>query len=364
MNHDSLIERNTSSIPSDYGNPLEEYDAIESSAGIIRLPDSSVLSLRGKNAEQFLNGLVSNDVKSLEPGQGTLAAFLDVAGKVQALTRIYKAQDGDSTEFLLELESVNAAKTLRNLSRFVLAGEFFVDDLTNSLSIISIQGPKSASLIAELCGEELPDERYSHKMILVRGTPVRIARNARCANSGIDIFAPADQASKVWDALLDASARSRLGAMPIGRTVFDMARIEAGIPREPEDITPENILNETGLESAISYTKGCYLGQEIVARIHWRGQPARRLCGLALETIVDSEVPPVATELFSPEDRKVGRLTSITQSFGLNRTIALGYVHKYHITPGTRLTLKSDEQAVGTAEVVALPFIKRQEGLQ
>lgn len=359
MNQQAGIESRSANIPSDYGNPLEEYDAIESAAGVIRLPDASVLSIRGKNAEQFLNGLVSNDLKSLEAGQGTLAAFLDVAGKVQALTRIYKATTHDSTEFLIELESINADKIYRNLSRFVLAGEFFVDNLSTSLSAISIQGPKSPAVLAEVCGEEVPSGDYGHKQLTIRDTLVRVARHGRCSPLGFDIFVETDQADNVWDSILAVSEKNKLGAMPIGRTVFEISRIENGIPKEPEDITPENILNETGLEAAVSYKKGCYLGQEIVARIHWRGQPARRLSGLIIETNDKVELPAAGTALFTSEDRKAGHLTSIARSFALNRTIALGYVHKYHITPGTKLTLKDGDQIISVAEVVTLPFVSR-----
>lgn len=348
MNQQAGIERHLASIPSDYGNPLEEYDAIRSAAGLIRLPDASVLSIRGKNAEQFLNGLVSNDLKSLETSQGTLAAFLDVAGKVQALARIYKANTQDSTEFLIELESINAEKIFRNLSRFVLAGEFFIENLSTSLSCISIQGPKSPAVLAEVCAEEVPSENYGHKQVTIGDTQVRIALHGRCSRLGFDIFTVADQADNVWD---------KLGAMRIGRTAFEVSRIENGIPREPDDITPENILNETGLEAAVSYTKGCYLGQEIVARIHWRGQPARRLSGLIIATNDQVELPVAGTALFTAEDRKAGHLTSVARSFALNRTIALGYVHKYHLSPGTRLTLKDGDQTIGEADVVTLPFV-------
>jgi len=359
VNQQAGIERHSANIPSDYGNPLEEYDAIESAAGLIRLPDARVLSIRGKNAEQFLNGLVSNDLKSLEAGQGTLAAFLDVAGKVQALARIYKTTAYDSTEFLIEIESINADKISRNLNRFVLAGEFFVEDLSTSLSAISIQGPKSSSVLAEVCGEEVPSENYGHKLVTIRNTMVRIVLHGRCSPLGFDIFSAVDQAANVWDAILAVSEKHKLGAMPIGRTVFEMSRIENGIPKEPEDITPENILNETGLEAAVSYKKGCYLGQEIVARIHWRGQPARRLSGLIMETNDQVELPAAGTALFTAEDRKAGHLTSVARSFALNRTIGLGYVHKYHITPGTKLTLKDGDQIVGQAEVVTLPFVSK-----
>ena len=359
MNQQAVIERNDAGIPSDYGNPLEEYDAIDSSAGVIRLPYASVLSLGGKNAEQFLNGLVSNDVKSLETGQGTLAAFLDVAGKVQALSRIYKSKVDDSAEFLLELESINTEKILRNLSRFVLAGGFSIENLSDSLSVISIQGRKSSIIAAEASGEDVPLENYGHKKAAISGCSVRIVRHTRCSSDGFDVLVSSTESNNVWDTVLGVCEKLKIGAMPIGKTAFETARIERGIPKEPEDITPENILNETGLESAVSYTKGCYLGQEIVARIHWRGQPARRLCGLTLDVPDQASLPLPGTTLFTDEDRKAGHLTSVTQSFGLNRPIALGYVHKYHIASGTRLKIKAGDQIAGEAEVVTLPFISQ-----
>ncbi|MGH9935982.1 MAG: glycine cleavage T C-terminal barrel domain-containing protein, partial [Blastocatellia bacterium] len=110
------------------------------------------------------------------------------------------------------------------------------------------------------------------------------------------------------------------------------------------------------LESAVSYTKGCYLGQEVIARIHWRGQPAKRLRGL----LIDADQPPApGTEIYASDGKKVGEITSSARSFALDRFIALGYAHRYYLTPGTGFTLKQGETELGRAELVELPFIKR-----
>ncbi len=206
---------------------------------------------------------------------------------------------------------------------------------------------RAASLIAQLSDEAVDTRPFSHSLHRIGGIEVRVASNPRCSSRGFDVFVPREQVEDLRISLVTSG--KALGIRPAGSTAFHTARIEAGIPKEPEDITPENILLETGLDKAVSYTKGCYLGQEIIARIHWRGQPARRLCQLTIDAV---EVPSQGTELFSFEDRKIGSITSSVRSARLQSIIALGYVHRYHLAAGTRFKLRTDKTVLGEAEVI------------
>ena len=333
-------------LPADYGAPAEEYEATQDGAVIINVPSAALLSVKGKNAVQFINGLVTNDVKSLEQGHGTLAAFLDVHGKVQALTRIYRTESQE-VEFLFELEEINREKIYKNLSRFVLAGGFFIDDISPGTAVVTVQGQQAYAVLEELSGETVDLRPFTHSIRRMVGIEVRATLNQRCSSQGFDLFVSRDQVSDLWSSLIKVYAPSGLRAA--GRTAFHTARIEAGIPKEPEDITPQNILLEAGMSEAVSYTKGCYLGQEIIARIHWRGQPARRLCQLRIDT---EEVPPPGTDLFSPEDRRIGSITSSTRSPRFQAIIALGYVHRHHLTGGTPLKLMDGDTFTGAGEVI------------
>jgi folate-binding protein YgfZ len=324
-----------------------EYEAICAGVGVIDLP-AGKLEVSGKNAIQFINGLVTNDVKSLQAGNGTLAAFLDVHGKVIALCRFYQT----GRHLLLELAALNREKIFKNLSRFVPAGEFFISDVSDHYSLISLQGPRAAALIEELTEqtiEETPEYKYSERAIASHS--LFITTHSRCGGPGFDLFVSSDAAPRIRQILLERG--QPFGAQAVGEEAFEIARIEAGIPREGPDINEKYILLETGCDKAVSYTKGCYLGQEIIARIHWRGQPAKRFMGLLIEM---ENTPPAGTELYSIDGKRAGEVTSSARSIALKRIIALGYVHRHYLTPGTEMILKSGESELGRAKVTSTPF--------
>jgi folate-binding protein YgfZ len=336
-------------LPRAYGDVRGEYDAIRRGVAVVDLSPAGKLEISGKNAVQFINGLVTNDVKSLQAGDGVLAAFLNVQGKVSALCRIYNT----GPHLLLELEAANRKKVFKNLSRFTLAGEFFINDVSEQRALISLQGPRAAALIAQLTEQPIsatPEYKISERSLAHQ--PALIAAHSRSGESGFDLFISAEAAPRVWEVLLERGAP--FGARPVGQEALEIARIEAGIPREGMDVDENHILLEAGYDQAVSYTKGCYLGQEIIARIHWRGQPAKRLVGLLVEA---DEVPAKGTELYAADGKRVGEVTSSTRSPALDRIIALGYVHRHYLTPGTELTLRSNVAERGQAKVTTLPFV-------
>lgn len=344
---DPVGEFDFSPMPDGYGDPELEYLTTQEGVAVLNFSSAGKLEVSGQNAVQFLNGLVTNDVKSLAPGRGALAAFLNIHAKLLALCRIYQT----GSQFLLELDGGNREKVFRNLSRFVPAGGFFVNDVSDELALISLQGPRAAEMISALTGAPVGAEAYSNIERRLASATVRVATHARCGRHGFDLFVARTDAAIVWKEITASGAP--FGARAVGAHAFEIARIEFGIPKEPEDVNENHILLEAGFEEAISYTKGCYLGQEIIARIHWRGQPAKRLMGLRIE---GAEVPARGTALYGADEKKVGEVTSSSMSPKLKKIIALGYVHRYYVTPGTRLKLKSGDSVVGDAEVVSLPF--------
>jgi tRNA-modifying protein YgfZ len=333
-----------------------EYEAIRGGVAVLDLSAAGKLEVGGRNAVQFVNGLVTNDVKALGEGEGVLAAFLNAQGKVVAVCRIYSIGGRAGERLLIELDPARRETIYNNLSRFVPAGEFFVSDVTGRDALISLQGPHAAQLIERLTGGAAGFEpEYGVGEYEWEGVRILAASHSRAGGVGFDLFVPAEHRERVREAVL---ARGALfGALEVGPEVLEVARIEAGIPREGVDVTEENILLEAGYEKAVSYKKGCYLGQEIIARIHWRGQPAKQLRGLFVEA---DEVPPRGTELYAEDGKKVGEVTSATRSLGLNRVIALGYVHRYYLAAGTAVTLRQGGAEFGSATVTELPFIREQ----
>lgn len=344
----STTTRSTHQTTRSDGEVRAEYEALRTGVGVIDFLAAGKLEVSGKNAIQFINGLVTNDVKSLQAGDGVLAAFLDVHGKIVALCRFYQT----GRHLFIELDRASGEKVFKNLSRFVPAGEFFLSDVSEHYALISLQGPRAAALIEELTEQpiaETPEYKYSERAIA--GQPVFLTTHSRCGESGFDLFVAADAAPRIRQIILERG--QPFGARAVGEEAFEMARIEAGVPREGPEISEKYILLETGCDHAVSYTKGCYLGQEIIARIHWRGQPAKRLMGLLIEA---EAVPPPGTELYSTDGKRVGEVTSSTRSIALDRVIALGYVHRNYLTPGTELILKNGESELGQAQVTATPF--------
>lgn len=332
--------------PREYGDVRAEYDALRHGAAVLDLSLSAKLEVSGKNAVQFLNGLVTNDVKTLQAGDGVLAAFLNVQGKVVSLCRFYQT----GAHFLLEYDVTNREAIFKNLSRFVPAGEFFVKDVSDEHALLSVQGPKAAELLSTLTEQPIEAApEYRNYKATIAGTNVFIASHARAGATGFDVFATADTKTQVRQVLLTG------GALPAGSEALEIARLEAAIPREGVDVNENNILLEAGYDKAVSYTKGCYLGQEIIARIHYRGQPARQLRGLLIEA---NEPPPKGTELWAADGKKIGEITSSIYSLALNRIIALGYVHRYYLAVGTTFTLKRDGAEQGTATIVETPFVQ------
>ena len=330
-----------------------EYDAIRSGVAVLEIP-AGKLRLSGKNSVQFLNGLVSNDVKTLAAGDGVLAAFPTLQGKLAALCRIYNTGE----HLLLELDAINREKVFKNLSRFVPAGEFFITDESDHLVLLSLQGPRAAALIESLAQTLVDATAFKIGEQRIADMKVLIATHSRCGETGFDVFVEADAAATMKQAILDGGAD--FGAREVSEAAFEIARIEAGVPREGVDAGEEYIILESELESAVSYTKGCYLGQEVIARIHWRGQPAKRLRGLLIE---GSDVPVLGTNLFAVDGnmagRRVGEITSAAMSFALKQPIALGYVHRYYLNAGTEFSLKQGDKEIGRATLAELPFIKK-----
>ena len=329
-------------MPRSYGNVRAEYEAIRHGVAVIDLSPAGKLEVSGKNAVQFINGLVTNEVKNLPAGDGVQAAFLDTHGKVSALCRIYNT----GHHLLLQLDAARREKIYKNLSRFVLAGEFFLTDVTEQQALISLQGPQSAALIESLTGQTISGEDSKISEGTITDTSVLIATHSRCGEPGFDLFVATASAPQLWQAIIARGPES--GARAVGQEALEIARIEAGVPREGADVNDTNILLEAGFDNAVSYTKGCYLGQEIIARIHWRGQPAKRLLKLA---VTAAEVPPPGSDLYAGDGKKVGMITSSTRSFQDDQIIALGYVHRYYLTHETALTIKNGKAEIGTALV-------------
>ncbi len=331
------------------------YRAIHEGVAILDLSSSGKISLSGANAKEFLNGQITNEVRRLVPGHGVVAAFPTIRGRLQALARIYATwEDG---ALLLEVDGINRDKVVAILSRFVPFGQFVVEDRSEQLGLLSLQGPRAGALLCALTGIEVAaDPEYRMVRGSINGIELMVAAHRRCGQEGWDLFLPASLLPGLRDHLVEAGRE--FGVALASAESFETARIEAGIPREGVDAGEDYIVLETGLDKAISYTKGCYLGQETIAKIHWRGQPAKRLRGLL--AVSTAEIAP-GSLLLSTDDgmsgHEVGQITSSTFSPLLGRQVALGYVDNRHLAAGTRLEVRTGDVVSGVVEVADLPLV-------
>lgn len=284
---------------------------------------SGLIAVWGKEAVQFLDGMITNDVKTLEDGKQMLAAFPNAQGRLLAVVRVLRQGE----RFLIETEEATREKVYQNLFRFTFAGDFFVEDLTENFRYFEMFGDCDRASL-------LMSGSFTEKPNMFEGR-------------SIGIFTPAASADVFRNGLRE------LEGVRIDDELYETLRIESGVPRYGVDMDENTIVPELGLDGLISYSKGCYIGQEIIARIHFRGHVAKQLTGLA------SESPPVrdglkpGAELTAAEGKNAGRVTSMTFSPSLGSTIALAFVRYDYLRAGTELY--ADD---APARVTELPFIR------
>jgi folate-binding protein YgfZ len=319
-----------------------EYAAARSGVGLIDRREHGVLEATGRDRATFLNALLSNDVKSLAPGQGCAATLLDVHGKVQVVVLVWVLDE----RILVVTPPGTAAATLEALDRYLFSEKVDLRDASEEWALLLLTGPGTPALIERLAGA-VPDARpWSHLPGRLDGVEVRLVRGGgETGGPEVWIAAPAGEVERVVKAVTGA------GAVALSPEAIESLRIEAGAPRFPADIGPAMLLPEVPFESLVSYTKGCYPGQEVVVRIRDRGHVNRHLRGLVLE---GDAVPAAGSEVVAGE-AVIGAVTSATRSFGLDRPIALAMVRRQHAEPGTAVGVRVGDRVV-PATVSALPF--------
>jgi len=325
----------------------EQYAAVrESGAGLIDLSARGRILVGGADAQMFLNGLITNDMKTLARNSWMPAAFANVQGRLIAAVRVIHRDDG----YLIDTEAATRDSVIKLVERFTLAGDFRVTDLSTEVTTFSLQGPGAAEVIAAVFGKETSE--VAHHAVsnpkLDNGQTVTVIRATNTAEDGFDFFVNESDAYRLRDALLARGVRE------VGEDIAETLRIEAGIPRFGIDMDETTVIPEINLEEAVSYTKGCYLGQEIIVRIKHRGHVAKKLTGIVLEN--EHQVEKDA-KIFSADDREIGRVTSTSFSPRLNRRIALAYLKYDYLAGGSEVRISIGDGAIKGA-VAELPFIR------
>jgi folate-binding protein YgfZ len=352
--HEGLNARftqvNGCEVVNDYGDWLAEHAALRGAAGALDLSFRGRLCLTGADRVRFLNGQVTNNVKDLKPGEGCYAALVTAKGRLQSDLNIA----GLPNELLLDFEPGLTETISQRLEKYIIADDAQVVDVGPSYGLLSAQGPVAEAVVRSL---GLPLEIPGRPMNFISFNDatlgeIYLMNQPRLGSSGFDLFVPTHSLGAVFDKLI--AATQNVGGRACGWQALEAARIEAGIPRFGADMDESNLAPETGIESrAISYSKGCYIGQEIIARVRTYGQVVKSLRGLRLTDDL-KELPQHGDKLFH-DGKEVGYVTSALASPAFKANIALGYVRKEVNQPGTSLTLRSacGERAL---KIVELPF--------
>lgn len=329
-------------VPSHFGDPQAEYEAARSGVALTHRLGRSLVRVGGDDRAKFLQGLISNDVVGLAAGAGCCALFLDNKGHVRGVLDVWATDDA----LLIGCESRFIDDGLPDLSRYVLAADVQIEDLRPRRAAFALLGAAVDDALTSAGAEPPPDEPYAHRATTVGGRQVRLARTPDLGATGLEVQVDAEAAEETWDAIVEALAGAPVRA---GVQAVEALRVEHGVLRLGREITGEEFPQELRLDDAVDYEKGCYLGQETVARIHYRGQVNRLLTGLRAEAPL-----PADAELIS-SGREVGRLTSAATSPRLG-AVALGIVRRDEVESEATLQVRVDDEIVGEARVVGLPI--------
>jgi folate-binding protein YgfZ len=325
---------------------LEQYDAARRGAAIIDRSDRGRITISGNDRASYLQGLLTNDIVALSAGEGCYAAYLTPQGRMISDVWVYELGD----EILLTLGRDVKDAVLTRLDQSIFTEDVQIRDSTDSFTSVAVVGPaaadtlssvlegRSASDLAALAEHASAKARFNdHAAIVLRVTDT--------GEPGYELLVDREDRTTIMSAVAEA------GAVPIDAGVAETLRVEAGIPRFHRDMDEQTIPLEAGIEtSAISFTKGCFVGQEVIVRVLHRGhgRVARKLVGITLER----GAPAPAGTLVHSEGRDVGRVTSSVASPAVGRPVALAYVTRDLATPGTVVTV---DDVPGT--VTPLPFV-------
>jgi folate-binding protein YgfZ len=361
-------------IVESYGEIESEYAAIRKGTALMDSPHRGVVILTGKDRLAFLHNKLTNDTKSLQPGTGCYAYLLNLKGRIVMDLNILQGEEAT----LIELDHRLAASFVEMMDKYIFTEDVRVLNGSDQLGRLTLIGPRSAALLQKIISGatessgvvETLDAPFRHTKYTIGRTTITVFRNDLCGEPQYELIVPRDQLVTMWDILHEIGGNSheepdhespfRLRA--IGWSAFNTARVEAGTPLYGIDISENYLPMETGhwYLRAVAVSKGCYLGQEIVARMHAHQAVARLLVGLR----ISGELLPMAgTDILDEKGTQVGMVMSSCLSPMLgNVPVAMGYVKKAFSTAGKEVQVLA-EGSRAKAVVTELPLWKRGEAL-
>jgi folate-binding protein YgfZ len=337
-----------------FGEPESEYAAIRRGAGLFDSPHRGTILITGGDRRDFLDRMLTQELKDLREGIVKPTFWLNRKGRIEADLLLIELSD----RMLVDVDVYRAAYTVETLNEFLFSEDVTIADVTGAFHHLAVHGPRAQETVAEAAGGVLALNDLQARTISVAGVEVIAARRDQTGEVGLELIVPYDRAVKVWDSLLggdEASGRDTHRVRPVGWFALNIARIEAGTPLYGIDFGPDNLPHETGvLSDRVSFTKGCYVGQEIVARIESQGKPKQTLVGLRpardLLPVAGSPVYAPAEDDASGSGPQVGTVTSSTLGPMLGSApIAFGMIQASHAEPETTVVVSAEGEHVEAA---------------
>ncbi|HKD84255.1 MAG TPA: glycine cleavage T C-terminal barrel domain-containing protein [Terriglobales bacterium] len=321
--------------PASFGDTAAEFRALLEGCAIFDMNWQAKLIFSGKDRVRWMNGMVTNNIRDLAPGQGVYCFILTPQGHNQGDLVAY-----NRGEYLLATtDREQAPKISATLGRYIIMDKVEIEDISDKLSTIGVAGPKSAEMLAGIGIDVSQLQRGQVIDTVWREIGISVARSIHPQMDGYEIWVSAENAEKIWQGLTSA------GAVPVGSDALETYRIARGVPRFGVDLRERDLPQETGQEHALNFTKGCYIGQEIVERIRARGNVHRTFIGFEIEG-----QPPQPGTKIRTGDKDVGEITSSTRApFPAGeRSLALGYLRREVAIPDSTVQIGEQSGIVKT----------------
>lgn len=346
-------------LPDAFTDPATEYEALTHAVGIIDHAATGLLRMRGQDRVRFMNAMVTNDVAKLGPGRSCAALVTTTKGKIIAELLVLLRAD----ELVVLVVQGPVARVVEALESHIIADDVELENASDNFAVIAVEGPKCRELVWRIFPREpLPMEAFAFTENDYQGLRATVIRHSLVGDKGMLMLVPREHHERIKSYLVQGAVG--LDGTEIGRAAWNTRRIEKGRPWFGIDVTEENFPAESSLDSHVNYEKGCYLGQETIARMHYRGHPNWKLVGLA----GGAEVPAIGAALFAgatassaKEDEEMaapnatGRITSAVFSPALKRALCLGYVRATLAETGAEFSAREGGRTASLT-VVELPL--------
>ena len=356
-----FVETHGWEVPAHYGDPVLEHLAVRKGAGIMDASHRGKVRISGRDRTLFLQKILSQDINRLTPGGGAYSTLLDVKGRMLAYMRIYC----DEESFLIDTEPGLSEQIVQILTHYLFREDVRVEEVTERFGLLTLQGPLAKRLLSSITEREITDiPECGHLNLPVNAVDCKVVRTSYTGEEGYDIYPPWNNTPALWEGLF-TNGRD-LGIRPFGLDAFNTLRIEAGFPLYSVDMDEHTIPVEVGLDKAISYDKGCYVGQETISRIKFRGHVNRTFRGFVINPFINNPPIPVKGDrvykVIHDIEHDVGVITSGCLSPTLSRPIALGYLRVEQSAPGEIVFIDRGGQRL-TAAVTSPPFVHGQQNV-